>query len=87
MTLTSNMFGDDFEIIIPPHAPSNSPTLLFKIFHQIQSQTADKELLLNSLKTEFLLFGSPQQLNRFNSLESIDLDTSVIQSVRSTIGV
>ena len=80
--LTHHQYADDIQILIKinPHNLSNSISTLTDCFKMIERWFL---LQLNTSKTEVIKIGTPQQLNKFSSLSSINFGSTSIDLSKS----
>jgi hypothetical protein len=80
-----HMYADDTQLYISFNYPSYTTPLkqLSTVVDKIQTWMTSNMLLLNPSKTDFLLLGTPQQLKKFHTLTSIDLNNTLINRSKS----
>ena len=83
-----HFYADNTQLFISFDDESSSSSLenLSACLHKIQSWMYNNKLVLNPSKTEFLLLGTPHHLNKFNHINSVKFDYTLVtqsQSVRN----
>jgi hypothetical protein len=83
-----HLYADDSQLFVSFSDKTSSSSLenLSACLHEIQSWMCNNKLALNASKTEFLLLGTPCQLNKFDNINSVSFDDILIareESVRN----
>ena len=82
--LTHHQYVDDIQILIKinPHNLLNSNSTLTDCFKMVERWFLLNKLQLNTSKTEVIKIGTPQQLNKFSSLSSINFGSTSIDLIK-----
>ena len=82
--LTHHQYADDIQILIKinPHNLSNSISTLTDCFKMVERWFLLNKLQLNTSKTEVIKIDTPQQLNKFSSLSSINFGSTSIDLIK-----
>jgi hypothetical protein len=83
-----HLYADDTQLFIAFDDKSSSSSLenLSSCLQKIQSWMYNNKLALNPSKTEFLLLGTPYHLNKFDNINAVKFDDTLVaqsQSVRN----
>ena len=80
-----HFYADDTQLFISFNDKTSSASLedLSSCLHKIQSWMCSNKLALNPSKTEFLLLGTPRQLDKFANIDSVNFDSTLITKSNS----